>query len=166
MIPHTGVTLPFISYGGSSISSTFFLLAIVQGITILSRKREREEMKLRDMKEEILETQATLADLEGEEDPELIEAFESEEYDRNMEAYLNEKYDVHEAPPEKKAKNKKNNTKKRGQKQAKPSKQKNGTVAFVTVFATHSVAFLLLAVYLIHVIVGADARILNNSYKN
>lgn len=166
MIPHTGVTLPFISYGGSSISSTFFLLAIVQGITILSRKREREEMKLRDMKEEILETQATLADLEGEEDPELIEAFESEEYDRNMEAYLNEKYDVHEAPPEKKAKNKKNNTKKRGQKQAKPSKQKNGTVAFVTVFATHSVAFLLLAVYLIHVIVGADARILNNSYNS
>ncbi|MBO7515154.1 MAG: FtsW/RodA/SpoVE family cell cycle protein, partial [Lachnospiraceae bacterium] len=165
MIPHTGVTLPFISYGGSSISSTFFLLAIVQGITILSRKRERDEMKLRDLKEEILVTQAALADTETDEDPELLEAIESEEYDKNMEAYLNVKYDVRESSPKKEQKKKKGEPAKHRQKQEQSQKRKSGIVAFVAVFATHSLAFMVLAVYLVTVIIRGDSDILNNSYN-
>lgn len=42
MIPSTGVTLPFISYGGSSIMSTVIMFAIVQGFYI-SRCEERGE---------------------------------------------------------------------------------------------------------------------------
>ncbi len=42
-IPSTGVTLPFVSYGGSSILSTFVLFQIVQGLYILKRKEEEED---------------------------------------------------------------------------------------------------------------------------
>ena len=34
-IPSTGVTLPFVSYGGSSLVSTFLLFGIVQGLHII-----------------------------------------------------------------------------------------------------------------------------------
>ena len=33
IIPLTGITLPFISYGGSSMISTFFMLGILQKIS-------------------------------------------------------------------------------------------------------------------------------------
>lgn len=42
MIPMTGVTLPFISYGGSSIMSTVIMFSIVQGFYI-SRKEDTAE---------------------------------------------------------------------------------------------------------------------------
>ena len=41
-IPSTGVTLPFVSYGGSSILSTFIIFNIIQGMYILKRSEEEE----------------------------------------------------------------------------------------------------------------------------
>lgn len=43
MIPMTGVTLPLISYGGSSIMSTMISFAIIQGLYILREDDEEEE---------------------------------------------------------------------------------------------------------------------------
>jgi len=42
-IPSTGVTLPFVSYGGSSMLATFILFNIVQGLYILKREEEEED---------------------------------------------------------------------------------------------------------------------------
>ena len=41
-IPSTGVTLPLVSYGGSSIVSTMFLFAVIQGL-YKRGKRELED---------------------------------------------------------------------------------------------------------------------------
>ncbi|MGN0372907.1 MAG: FtsW/RodA/SpoVE family cell cycle protein [Enterocloster sp.] len=41
-IPSTGVTLPFVSYGGSSMFSTFLLFSIIQGLYIIKRNDEEE----------------------------------------------------------------------------------------------------------------------------
>ncbi len=40
LIPSTGVTLPLISYGGSSVLSTIAMFSIVQGIIILKRDED------------------------------------------------------------------------------------------------------------------------------
>lgn len=45
-IPMTGVTLPLVSYGGSSVMSTILMLAIIQGLYIL-REDEDEEFERR-----------------------------------------------------------------------------------------------------------------------
>lgn len=42
-IPSTGVTLPLVSYGGSSILSTFIIFSILQGLYILKRNQEEED---------------------------------------------------------------------------------------------------------------------------
>lgn len=42
LIPSTGVTLPLISYGGSSVLSTFILFGVIQGLYILKRNEEEE----------------------------------------------------------------------------------------------------------------------------
>ena len=46
-IPSTGVTLPFISYGGSSIFCTVIVFAIVQGVYIL--RHDEEELLIEDL---------------------------------------------------------------------------------------------------------------------
>ena len=45
-IPSTGVTLPLVSYGGSSLLCTILMLAIIQGLYIL-REDEDEEFEKR-----------------------------------------------------------------------------------------------------------------------
>lgn len=42
-IPSTGVTLPLISYGGSSVLSTLMLFSIIQGIYVLNGSKETED---------------------------------------------------------------------------------------------------------------------------
>jgi cell division protein FtsW (lipid II flippase) len=39
-IPSTGVTLPLVSYGGSSVLSTFILFGVIQGLYILKKNDE------------------------------------------------------------------------------------------------------------------------------
>lgn len=43
-IPSTGVTLPLVSYGGSSVASTLIMFAIIQGLYIL-REDEEEDLE-------------------------------------------------------------------------------------------------------------------------
>ena len=41
MIPSTGVTLPLVSYGGSSILGTIIVFSIIQGLTVRARSEEK-----------------------------------------------------------------------------------------------------------------------------
>lgn len=41
-IPSTGITLPFVSYGGSSVFSTFILFGVIQGLYILKKNDEED----------------------------------------------------------------------------------------------------------------------------
>lgn len=49
LIPHTGVTMPLISYGGSSILSTIIIFAVIQGLYLL---RQREVLILEKRRDE------------------------------------------------------------------------------------------------------------------
>lgn len=42
-IPSTGVTLPLVSYGGSSVLSTLILFGVIQGLYILKKDEEEED---------------------------------------------------------------------------------------------------------------------------
>ena len=54
-IPSTGVTLPLVSYGGSSVFSTLIMYAIIQGLYVLREDEERDfERKKEQQKEQRL----------------------------------------------------------------------------------------------------------------
>ena len=46
-IPMTGITLPLVSYGGSSVMSTIIMLAIIQGLYILREDEDEEFERLK-----------------------------------------------------------------------------------------------------------------------
>lgn len=46
-IPMTGVTLPLISYGGSSVLSTFLLFSVIQGFILMQQNEEKKVEKIR-----------------------------------------------------------------------------------------------------------------------
>ena len=50
-IPSTGVTLPLVSYGGSSLLSTLVIFAIIQGLYLLKQKEGEARGKKRTSKE-------------------------------------------------------------------------------------------------------------------
>ena len=64
-IPLTGVTLPFISYGGSSVLTTMAMFFILQGISIMNRKegeKRRVRRKRRQVKRQKAGSEVTKAD--------------------------------------------------------------------------------------------------------
>lgn len=68
-IPLTGVTLPFISYGGSSVLTTMAMFFILQGISIMNRKdgeKRRVRRKRRPVKRQRIES--TVAETENDAD--------------------------------------------------------------------------------------------------
>lgn len=56
-IPLTGVTLPLISYGGSSVLSTLIILGIIQGISLIIRDEEKEIERERNRIERVKKTE-------------------------------------------------------------------------------------------------------------
>lgn len=61
-IPSTGVTLPLVSYGGSSLVSTLIMFAIIQGLYIL---REDEEEDIERKKKEKLRAKRSREEIEA-----------------------------------------------------------------------------------------------------
>lgn len=51
-IPSTGVTLPLISYGGSSLLSSIVMFSIIQGMYVLHMRNEGEEVEVNELEQE------------------------------------------------------------------------------------------------------------------
>ena len=55
MIPLTGVTLPFVSYGGSSMLSSMLMLGILQGVSISVGEQDESQWRMARRREEVPE---------------------------------------------------------------------------------------------------------------
>ena len=55
-IPSTGVTLPLVSYGGSSVLSTLIMFAIIQGLYIIKEDEEEDIERKKEQKKKINRT--------------------------------------------------------------------------------------------------------------
>ena len=55
-IPSTGVTLPLVSYGGSSLLATMMLFAVIQGLYILRQDEGENNARKKTAKDRIRET--------------------------------------------------------------------------------------------------------------
>lgn len=81
-IPLTGVTLPLVSYGGSSVLCSILIFQIIQGIYVLKAKEDKIPYE---------ESEDSYEDEEGYYEPD--EEYEEEEYDRPDDGYGDEEYD-------------------------------------------------------------------------
>lgn len=82
MIPMTGITLPLISYGGSSITCSIFMFAIVQGLYLLRKdEADMEEMQLPGGRDEDLYDDEYYPDEDG---TEYIPGEETIEFERRI----------------------------------------------------------------------------------
>ena len=50
-IPSTGVTIPLVSYGGTSVLSTLIILSVIQGLHMLANSEEEENELIKTQKE-------------------------------------------------------------------------------------------------------------------
>lgn len=50
-IPSTGVTIPLVSYGGTSVLSTLIILSVIQGLHMLANSEEEENELIQTQKE-------------------------------------------------------------------------------------------------------------------
>jgi hypothetical protein len=57
-IPMTGVTLPLISYGGSSVLTTLVMFFIVEGLYMISRDEGAKRVKKKKRRRERIEYEA------------------------------------------------------------------------------------------------------------
>ncbi len=70
-IPMTGITLPLVSYGGSSVICTIVMFAIIQGLYILREdegveiERKRQEMIQEELQEQLLQQESRRQETSG-----------------------------------------------------------------------------------------------------